>query len=241
LIVDDEPLARDALKTALTQCEGIDIIGECHNGFEALKVVGRQKPDLVFLDIQMPKLDGFDVIELLGDNPPFIVFVTAYDEYALRAFEAQALDYLLKPVRQERLQQTLERVFEQMQLRTPQSVNQLIRTHRNQSSPLARILVRDGLHVYIIPVEDIFYIEAQDDYVNIVTMKKSYLKHERLNRLEEILDSQLFCRIHRSYIVNVDFLNKIEPLTRDSRMAVLKNGVSLPVSRSGYQRLMKLI
>ncbi len=240
LIVDDEALAREALKDVLSQLDDIEIVGECSNGFEVVKEVGEKKPDLIFLDIQMPKLDGFDVVELLGGESPFIIFVTAYDEYAIRAFETHALDYLMKPVHAERLQQALDRVREQMKLKIPQPTDVFIQSHRNQFIPISRILVRYGLEVFVIPVKDITHIGAEDDYVRIFTPEKSYLKQERMNRLEQMLDPRSFCRIHRSYILNINYLSKIEPYSKDSKVAILKNRESLPISRSGYDQLMKL-
>ena len=241
LIVDDEPLAREALKEVLLQCEDVEIVGECSNGFEAIKDVQIKKPHLIFLDIQMPKLDGFDVVELLGNEPPFIIFVTAYDEYAIRAFETHALDYLVKPVRLDRLQRSLDRVREKMNLKTPQSTENFLQSHQKQLIPISRILVRYGVDVFIIPVEDVSHFQAQDDYVKIYTAERSYLKLERMNNLERILDPQIFCRIHRSHILNINYLSKIEPYSKDSKKAILKNKVSLPISRSGYNQLMKLI
>jgi two-component system LytT family response regulator len=240
LIVDDEVLARQALKDILSRLDDIEIVGECSNGFEVVKEVGEKKPDLIFLDIQMPKLNGFDVVELLGEESPLIIFVTAYDEYAIRAFETHALDYLMKPVRAERLQQALDRVREKMKLNIPQTTDVLIQTHKNQLIPISRVLVRYGLEVFIIPVEDITHIQSEDDYVRIFTSEKSYLKQERMNRLEQTLDPRSFCRIHRSYILNINYLSKIEPHSKDSKVAILKNKVSLPISRSGYDQLMKL-
>ena len=240
LIVDDEPLARKALKEALSQINDVEIVGECSNGFEVIKEVGENKPDLIFLDIQMPKLDGFDVVELLGEESPMIIFVTAYDEYAIRAFEAHALDYLMKPVRVERLQQAGERTKKQMELKIRQSTNGLIQSRKDELIPVSRILVRDGSKVFIIPVGDITHIQAEDDYVRIFTSEKSYLKLERMNRLEQTLDPSCFCRIHRSYILNIDYLSKIEPFSKDSKVAILTNNISLPISRSRYEQLMKL-
>jgi two-component system LytT family response regulator len=240
LVVDDESLARQALKDVLSQLDDIEIVGECSNGFEVVKEVEEKKPDLIFLDIQMPKLDGFDVVELLGKESPFIIFVTAYDEYAIRAFETHALDYLMKPVRAERLQEALDRVREQMKLKIPQSIDLLAEAHKNQFVPISRILVRYGPEVFIIPVEEITHIQAEDDYVRIFTSGKSYLKQERMNRLEQTLDPRTFCRIHRSYILNINYLSKIEPHSKDSKVAILKNRTSLPISRSGYDQLMKL-
>lgn len=242
LIVDDEELARQSLKNALAEIPGIEIVGECSNGFEAVQAVQKLKPHVLFLDIQMPKLDGFDVVELLGKEAPFVIFVTSYDEYALRAFEAAALDYLLKPAKPERLLKALARAREQMTLKNPQEMENLIEKHRDTMAPLNRILVRNGIDVVIIPMAEIIYIEAQDDYVKIYTKDgKSYLKTERMNRLEEMLDTRNFCRIHRSYIINIDCLKKIEPYSKDNRLAILENGQRLSISRVGYTRLVELL
>ena len=237
LIVDDEPLARKAMALALAEFPEIEIIGECADGFEAVKVINKEKPEVVFLDIQMPKLDGFDVLELL-DDPPFIVFVTAYNEYALKAFESHALDYILKPVKTERLGKTLERVEKQLRKNKDQSVDQLMDFHNLFHTPLERILIRDRNLIHILQAEEISYIEAQDDYVALYSGERSYLKKETLSGLEKRLDGRRFVRIHRSYLLNIDYLSKIEPYAKDSKIAVLKNGKTLPVSRSGYQRLM---
>jgi two-component system LytT family response regulator len=238
VMVDDEPLARESLKAALEGFEDVEIMRECGNGFEAVQAVQELKPDLVFLDIQMPRLDGFDVVELLGKDAPLIVFVTSYDEYALRAFEAEALDYLLKPVKPERLQKCIQRVRELVKM----DFEPLIDRHHDSMAPVNRILVRSGYDVVIIPAGDILYIEAQDDYVKVYTREgKSHLKSERMNKLEKMLDARTFCRIHRSYILNVECLKKIEPYSKDSRLAILRNGARLPISRAGYTRLTELL
>jgi two-component system LytT family response regulator len=240
LIVDDEPLARKAMALALAEFPEIEIIGECGDGFEAVKVINKEKPDVVFLDVQMPKLDGFDVLELL-ENPPFIVFVTAYNEYALKAFESHALDYILKPVKTERLGKTLMRVEEQLRLSQGQPVDQLLDHHNLFHTPLERILIRDRNQIHILQAEEISFIEAQDDYVAFYSGERSYLKKETLSGLEKRLDGRRFVRVHRSYLLNIDYLSKIEPYAKESKIAVLKNGKTLPVSRSGYQRLMTFL
>ena len=237
LIVDDEPLARKAIVLALADFPDIKIIGECADGFEAVKVINKENPEVVFLDIQMPKLDGFDVLELL-ENPPFIVFVTAYNEYALKAFETHALDYILKPVKPDRLGKTLERVEKRLREQKGQPVDILLDLHKKQHTPLERILIRDRNRIHILQVENISFIEAQDDYVAFFTKERSFLKKETLSGLEKRLDSRRFVRIHRSYLLNIDYLSKIEPYAKDSKIAVLKDGKTLPVSRSGFQRLM---
>lgn len=241
VMVDDEPLARESLRAALEGFDDIEILAECADGFHAVREVRTLKPDLLFLDIRMPKLDGFDVVELLGEDAPFVIFVTAYDEYALRAFEAEALDYLLKPVNPKRLEKSIERVREKLSSGAPQRMDNLIEKHQDHLSPLPRVLIRDGMEVFIIPTEQVIYFEAQEDYVKIHTEERSHLKLERMSNLEKKLDARQFCRIHRSYLLNIDYLVKIEPYSKDSRIAKLKTGKTLPISRSGYNRLMDLL
>ncbi len=246
IIVDDEALARDSLRSALAEFADIEIINECVNGFDAVQEVHRSRPDLMFLDIQMPRLDGFDVVELLGKEAPFIIFVTAYDEYALRAFEAEALDYLLKPVNRKRLQMSIARVREKLisrpdSLKESTGMERFIDQHREHLAPLGRVLIRDGSDVHIIPVEDIIYFEAEEDYVRIHTGERTYLKLDSMANLESKLDPRNFCRVHRSILLNIAYLVKIEPHSKDSRIAKLKNGKILPISRSGYNRLMELL
>ncbi|MCK5075700.1 MAG: response regulator [Calditrichia bacterium] len=237
IIVDDEPLAIQALNTVLKDIDDIKIIAECANGFETIKCVQELKPDILFLDIQMPKLDGFDVVELLGKEAPLIVFVTAYDEFAIKAFEAQAVDYLLKPVTKERLTKALEKVRSQLKLKEINNIEEIIHQRHRDLKPLSRIVIKDGSVINIVPVNEITHIEAQDDYVNIYTKDKTHLKYETLTHLEEVLDERQFCRIHRSYILNINFLKEIQPLSKDSRIAILKNGKNISISRSGYNRL----
>ncbi|MBN1271432.1 MAG: LytTR family transcriptional regulator DNA-binding domain-containing protein [Candidatus Aminicenantes bacterium] len=241
LIVDDEPLARESLSMALSSFEEILIIGECADGFEAVKAVQELRPDILFLDIQMPKLDGFDVVELLGEDAPYVVFVTAYDEYALKAFETHALDYLLKPVKPERFARTLEKIKKNLSSGERPNVQGLLQKHQEDKIPLRRILVKDRMNIHVIPVEKVICFEAQDDYVSIRTASASYLKKETLSRLEKRLDARQFIRIHRSYLLNIIYLSRIEPYSKDSRIAVLQDGSTLPVSRSGYAKMKNLL
>ncbi len=246
IIVDDEYHARVALKHALSTFTDIEIIAECENGLAAVKAVHELKPQVLFLDVHMPKLDGFDVLDLLGEDAPLTIFVTAYDEYAIQAFETNALDYLLKPVSDARLIKTLERMRQQLQLLGDEASllsanNQLLDTYKQAQMPLQRILVRDKSDVHVIPVTEICFIEAADDYVVIHTESQTYIKQERLQYLENMLDSNMFCRIHRSSIINLNFLSGIETESRDNKIALIKNGKRQPVSRSGYQRLVKLL
>lgn len=189
----------------------------------------------------MPKLDGFDVLDLLGDESPVVIFVTAFDEFALRAFDTFAVDYLLKPVKPERLATALKRADEKFRLSQFEQYIQITRNHQTAHRPIQRICVREQSAVHIIPATEILFIEAQEDYININSVKGEYLKNDQLIRIEGLLDEGVFCRIHRSYLININFLDRIESLTKDRRIAVLKNNKKLPISRSGYERLTALI
>jgi two-component system, LytTR family, response regulator len=238
IIVDDEELARRLVREMLAAHPDIEVVAECANGFEAVKAAARQKPDLLFLDVQMPKLDGFEVLELIGPDVKTI-FTTAYDQYALRAFEIHAVDYLLKPFNKERFDAALERARSRGGQPAPAPV-ELAAAARSQKY-LERLVVKDGARVHIIPTAKLEYAEAQDDYVSLVSQGKAYLKQQTIASLEESLDPRHFVRIHRSYIVNLERVVKMEPYTKDSRVAVLSDGKQLPVSRSGYQRLAALL
>ncbi len=237
ILVDDEPLALEGLNHLLKSKSDLEIVAQCKNGHEALEEIEKHQPDLLFLDIQMPGLSGFDVLELLADKAPPTIFVTAYDEYALKAFDAKAVDYLLKPVHPDRLDQALKQAFHYSR----DNLNQAIETVQKHRGPLERILIRSGTGVQVVPSKEITYLEAQDDFVSIHTQKTSHLKYERLSRLEVLLDSDSFIRVHRSYILNINFLEKIEPYSRDSKLAYLKNGDAVPVSKSGYTKLLRFI
>lgn len=240
IIVDDEMLARGVVREYLSGHADVEIVAECANGFEAVKAIAELSPDLVLLDIQMPKLDGFEVAELAGDKTRYI-FATAYDQYAIRAFEFHALDYLLKPFSQERFDQALAHARANLGKGGDAAVAQLVRDAAARNKPLCRVLIRDGAKVHVINAERIEHIEAQDDYVQIRAEGKSYLKNQRLAELEEQLDGGQFLRIHRSWIVNIAFVDRIEQATRDSHVAVLKDGSRIPISRSGYQKIRAVI
>jgi two-component system LytT family response regulator len=239
VIVDDEELARQMLREFLASHREIEIAAECANGFEAVKAVTELKPDLVFLDIQMPKLDGFEVLELIGTNRA-VVFVTAFDEYAIRAFDIHAVDYLLKPFSAERFETALQRARQRLNGKLPAAV-ELSTSARPPAQPLERIVVRDGTRVFIIPVAKLDYAEAQDDYVALAAEGKKHLKQQTISSLESSLDPTRFLRIHRSYIVNLEKVTKVEPYSKDNHMVVLSNGAQLPVSRSGYARLREFL
>jgi two-component system LytT family response regulator len=235
-IVDDEQLARKLLCEYLSAYEDVEIVAECANGFEAVKAVTDVKPDLLLLDIQMPRLDGFEVLELIGREVG-VIFVTAYDKYALRAFEVHAVDYLLKPFSEERLREALDRAKARMQARQLLPIEDLTAAARPPGARTERILIRDGANVHVIPVSRIDYAEAQDDYVCFRSEGKRYLKQQTLGDVEAVLDPSQFVRIHRSYILNVERLAKLELYAKDSHAAILRDGTRLPVSRSGYARL----
>lgn len=240
LIVDDEDPARELLREYLAREAGVEVVGECRNGFEAVKSVAELSPHLVFLDIQMPKLTGFEVLELMGPGPA-VVFVTAYDEHALRAFEVNAVDYLLKPVGPDRFRAALARARDRVLARDPLPVSELAQAARPAGAKAERILVRDGTRVTVIPVADLDYAEAQDDYVGLHTGGRVHLKQQTLAELEASLDASRFVRIHRSYLLNLDRLVRLESEGADARAAVLADGTRLPVSRSGYARLRSLL
>ncbi|MGN6592942.1 MAG: LytR/AlgR family response regulator transcription factor [Terriglobales bacterium] len=237
-LVDDEELARTVLREMLGREEGLEIVAECANGFEAVRAAGEQKPDVMLLDIQRPKLDGFEVLELLqagGSGEMAVVFVTAHDEYALRAFEVHAVDYLLKPFTAERLHRALERARER---RAPDARALAASAH---PGPVERIVVRDGARVTIIPVAKLDYAEAQDDYVALASEGKKHLKQQTIASLEAALDAARFVRIHRSYLVRLERIARIEPAGSDSQIAILTTGERLPVSRSGAARLKQVL
>jgi two-component system LytT family response regulator len=245
IIVDDEELARRLLREYLEADGRVEVAAECGNGFEAVKAIAEHQPDLVFLDVQMPKLDGFEVLELI-DPGVAVIFVTAYDEYAMRAFEARAVDYLLKPFGEDRLWKALDRGRERLAESArshafPASRAELAAAARPPDQRLERVVVRDGSKVHIVPVDKLDYIEAQDDYICLHSEKKKYLKQQTISVLESQLDPRNFVRIHRSYLVRLDRIARIEPYGKDSRVVVLSDGTQLPVSRPGHARLKELL
>jgi len=242
LIIDDETLARELLKSYLKGEEELEIVGECPNGFEGMKAIQEQQPDLVFLDVQMPKLNGFEMLELMEDAP-YIIFATAHDEYAIKAFEANAVDYLLKPFSKERFRQALDKFRERFQegQSGKESVQKLVYYSDEQQALLDRIVVRTGAKIKIILPENIHYLEAQDDYVMIYTKEGKFLKQKTMSYFERHLDPKDFVRIHRSYIVRIEQIAQIELYGKDTHIAVLKDGNKLSVSRSGYARLKQVL
>jgi two-component system LytT family response regulator len=237
-IVDDEQLSRAVIREYLAAADGIEIVAECANGFEAVKVVSELHPDLLFLDIQMPKLDGFEVLELVGRDVA-VVFVTAYDQYAIRAFDVHAVDYLLKPFSSERFAEALARARERLQRGERVPAAQLAAAARSTGTPAGRVLVRDGPRVHVLPADKIDYVQAQDDYVSYRCEGKDYLKEQTLADAEAALNPEKFVRIHRSFLLNLASLARIETDERENRVAILTDGRRLPVSRAGYARLGK--
>jgi two-component system LytT family response regulator len=240
VIADDEDLARSLVREYLKDSLDLEIVAECRNGFEAVKAVTELKPDLLMLDIQMPRLDGFEVLELI-ERETNVIFVTAYDQYAIRAFDVHAIDYLLKPFSAERLTEALDRARKKIERGEPTTTAALAAEARPPGTRADRILIRDGGDVHVVPMARIDYVEAQDDYVCFRAEGKRYLKQQTLGDVEAALDPARFVRIHRSYILNVDRLAKLELYAKDSHAAILRDGTRLPVSRSGYSRLNAMI
>ena len=240
LIVDDEELARKLLREMLASHAEIEIVGECGNGMEAVKAVAEHEPELLFLDVQMPKLSGFDVLELVDPAGLAVIFVTAFDQYAMKAFDVHAVDYLLKPYSKERFEAALERAKSQKAEKAPDAAA-LAATARPAGQFLERIVVKDGTKVTLVPTAKLDYVEALDDYVSLATEGKKLLKQQTISSLEAALDPAVFVRIHRSFVVNFERVSRIEPYGKESKVAVLGNGVKLPVSRAGYERLRKVM
>jgi two-component system LytT family response regulator len=241
LIVDDESLARDLLRHYLSKDERIELIGECSNGFEGVLAIQELNPDLVFLDIQMPKITGFEMLELVQD-PPVIIFSTAYDQYAIRAFEANAIDYLLKPYPFERVVAALNKAAEKLNSKTaPLQINKLIETHDEEVGTLSRVVVKSGRKIQVIPVESILYIESQDDFVMIYCKEGHFMKQKTMKFFEEHLDPKQFVRIHRSYLLNISEIAELQQYEKESWLVLTKQGAKLKVSKAGYSNLKQLL
>ena len=238
LIVDDEAPARALLREMLGAEADVEILGEAATGLEAVKAASELRPDAVFLDIEMPKLDGFEVLELL-DPQVAVVFVTAYDSHAVRAFEVHAVDYVLKPYRAERLREALVRARARVGQRPAPGL--LARAARPDGQFARRVVVKDGAHIQVIPAERLDYAQAQDDYIALRTEGKTFLKNQTLGALETSLDPSQFVRVHRSYLVRLDRIRAIEPYGKNDHVAILADGSRVPVSRDGYARLRELL
>ena len=238
ILIDDEPLARSILKEYLQAFPDIEVVSECSDGFEGVKAIAQQKPDLVFLDIQMPKINGFEMLELV-ENPPSVIFTTAFDEYALKAFELHAIDYLLKPFSQDRFEKAIQKWKNQMP-GSQKGMATLLET-TSQPEERQRIVVKKGINIIILPVHTVHYIEAFDDYVKVHTKEGFYLKKKTMGHYEKTLDSKQFVRVHRSYLLNLQELTRIEPLEKDTHIALLKSGAKVPLSQSGYAKLREVL
>lgn len=239
ILIDDEPLARQLIRALLQPYTEVEIVCECSDGFEGFKAIQEHKPDLIFLDIQMPRVTGFEMLEL-SEEPPSVIFTTAFDEYALKAFEANAVDYLLKPVTKERMDKAMQKWLQTAQQREVTNMQELLES-AGQEGYKNRIVVKDNGLIRIIPEREIYYIEASDDYVKIFTKEGKYLKKSTLGYIEKTLDPKRFVRVHRSYLIPVEQLLRIEPYEKDSHIALLQGGAKIPVSKNGLSKLKELL
>src|SRR6478736_3383181 len=239
IIIDDEPLARELTRAYLKAFPQIEVVEECGDGFEGIKAIHQHQPDLIFLDIQMPKISGFEMLELI-DKPPAVIFATAFDEFAIKAFENNAIDYLLKPYSQDRFSKAVQKFLDKAKPTetTPdESVQKTLDTMAASPAQQNRLVVKTGTKVKIIPLRDIQYLEADDDYVKVITTEGQFLKNRTMQFYEDTLDPQQFVRVHRSYIVHVNQITRIDPYQKESYLAVLRNGKQIPVSKTGHAKL----
>jgi two-component system LytT family response regulator len=239
ILIDDEPLARQLIRTLLKPFSQVEIVAECSDGFEGFKMIQQYEPDLIFLDIQMPRVTGFEMLELL-DTPPSVIFTTAFDAYALKAFESNAIDYLLKPITKERFDKAMQKWLQTAETKQAPDVKELLEDNV-QDGYRNRIVVKDNGLIRIIPEQEIFYVEASDDYVKIFTKNGNHLKKSTLSFIEKTLDPKQFVRAHRSYLIPVNQLLRIEPYEKDSHVALLQCGAKIPVSKTGLSRLKDLL
>jgi two-component system LytT family response regulator len=239
LLIDDEPLARSILSDYLKEYKQIEVVQECNDGFEAMKAINEHQPDLIFLDVQMPKISGFELLEVL-DNPPAVIFTTAFEEYALKAFEQHAVDYLLKPISKSRFQKAIEKYLSNP-LSQRDKTQKLMENIDSPKKFIERVLIKRGSTLKIIPTDKIIYLAADDDYVNIQTNEGDFLHNKTLTYFEKNLDPANFVRVHRSFIIQIDQIQRIEPYEKDSYRAILKNDARINVSKTGYPKLMKAL
>jgi two-component system, LytTR family, response regulator len=241
IIIDDEPLARIMVKEYLESHPQIEIVQECNDGFEGLKAIQKHQPELIFLDIQMPKINGFEMLELL-EPAPLVIFTTAFDEYAIKAFENHAVDYLLKPFSKERFDKAVQKLLVQGNTRVEKMNTQML-LESTAKSPAQnhRVVVKTGGKIKIIPMDEIHFMEAADDYVKIHTREGVYLKNKTMSFFEQSLDPQYFVRTHRSFIVNLQQITRIEPYEKDNHLAILRSGAQVPVSRTGHAKLKSVL
>lgn len=236
VIIDDEPLAREIVKEYLLAFPQVQLMQECGDGFEGLKAIQQQQPDIIFLDVQMPKINGFEMLELVEELPA-VIFTTAFEEHAIRAFEVNAVDYLLKPFSKERFEKAVQKWLDRHAADELQQTAALLETAASSPLQSNRVVVKINGKIKIIPVQDIHYLEAADDYVKIVTPEGPFLKNKTMQFFEKSLDPQQFARVHRSYMLNVNQVTRIEPYEKENHLAILKTGAKVPVSKTGYPRL----
>ncbi|WP_423736263.1 LytR/AlgR family response regulator transcription factor [Chitinophaga caseinilytica] len=237
ILIDDEPLARELVREYLRDFPQVEIVAECNDGFEGLKAIQQHQPDLLFLDIQMPKINGFEMLELV-DKLPQVIFTTAFEEYALRAFEVSAVDYLLKPFSKDRFAKALQKMLERSSGINPDLLDNAAREMPMQQN---RVVVKINGKIKIIPVQDIHYLEGADDYVKIITAEGAFLKNKTMTFFEKMLDPQQFIRVHRSYILNVTQITRIDPYEKESYLAILRDGSKVMVSKTGYPKLKEVL
>ena len=241
IIIDDEPLARSLVKEYLQHFSEVEPVQECGDGFEGVKAIMQYQPDLIFLDIQMPKINGFEMLELI-ENPPSVIFTTAFDEYAIRAFEAHAVDYLLKPFSRERFIKAVEKFLGQVNLQQQKiNTDSLLQSVTEMPVQQERIVVKTSGKIKIIPVADLIYLEAADDYVKLWTKEGSFLKNKTMAYFEKALPQNQFVRTHRSYMINVQEITRIDPYEKENHLAILRSGARIPVSRNGYAKLKTIL
>lgn len=235
VLIDDEPLSREIIKSYLKKFPSIEVVDECNDGFEGVKSIQQHQPDLVFLDIQMPKINGFEMLELVSPMPA-VIFITAFDEFALKAFEANAIDYLLKPVAEDRFEKAVQKFLDKV---TPAETQTSSLLEKMAQTPAQnnRVVVKTGNKVKIIPIHEIQYLEADDDFVKIITAEGTFLKNKTMTFYEQTLDENQFVRVHRSYIVHISQITKIEPYQKETHLAILRNGQQIPISKTGYAKL----
>lgn len=236
VIIDDEPLARLIVREYLQSYSAIQVVEECNDGFDGVKAIMLHQPDLIFLDIQMPKINGFEMLELI-EQPPAVIFTTAFDEYAIKAFETHAIDYLLKPFSKERFDKAVEKLLQLSDRQQKTATHHLLQTPNEMPQQLERVVVKTGGKIKIISVPEVQYLEAADDYIKIYTKDGAFLKNKTMGYFELILNANQFVRIHRSYIVNIQEITRIDPYEKESHLAILKSGARIPVSRNGYAKL----
>jgi two-component system, LytTR family, response regulator len=241
IIIDDEPLARSIIREYLRNHPDLTLIAECNDGFEGVKAIQQLQPDLIFLDVQMPKINGFEMLELI-EEPPAVIFTTAFDEFAIKAFESHAIDYLLKPFSQDRFDKAISKC-KQTEGSPPAKVQlaPLLDAISNSPAEQHRVVVKLSGKIRIIPIEEIHYLEAADDYVKVHTREGAFLKNKTMGHFDRVLNNSQFVRTHRSFMVNITEITRIEPYEKDGHLAILKSGARVPVSKSGYVKLKSVL